>query len=510
MASPEQIKRGLDAFLKAQQLHAQQQLPEAAAAFQRAHSLLPEHPQLLAAYAEFAEKVGDLRAAERLYRKLGEVRPGSGFEGRLGPVLFRLEKYAEAIPCLLATLQRLPAADPDILHALCNAHSMLGQWEDGLAAIRRALAIREDSRYLDAEFNALYHLGRVDELDARLDATLARYPDSRELRSLYALHHLKSGDFANGFRYFVELRWRNTLQRRNDRVHGQWPDDWDGTPFNGVLIINAEQGLGDEIMLSSMIDDLAATGQRALIECDERLLPLYRRTWPTGEFLPRQQAKNLSFPAGTEVRCITALDLARVLRRGIETFPARRDWLQVDSARRDALRAGYQRRWPGKRLVGLSWKSARIMEGAATKNIDISDFVPLLTTPDTVFINLQYGNISADLAALRGAGVTLEVDEGIDPMHDIDGFAAQVAALDLVISTSNTTVHVAGALGIPCWLLLPHTRPILWYWGYRGDTTPWYPSLRLYRNPRESDWHLLLEDVRQALATLPDGTGPAA
>jgi len=505
MASPENIKRGIAAFTQAQQLRAQNRLQEAAAAFQRASALMPDHPPLLQEYGQFAEQLGDYRTAERLYRRIGELRPDSRFEGRLAIVLFQLQKYAEAVPYFEAFIrqpQHQADPNPDMLHGLCNSLCMCGRWEEGLAAARAALAVREDVRYRDAELNALYHLGRVDELDACIDAMLAKYPDSREIRSLYGLHRLKSGDFENGFRFYPDLRWRNGLDRKRGSI-----DDylviWDGKPFDGVLIIITEQGLGDEIMLSSLFDDLLKTGQRTIVECDERLLPLYRRTYPTMEFVARNEHKKLSFPAGTEIRSIAALDLANVLRNRSDRFPQRDHWLQADPQRVAAIRAEYRQRWPGKRLVGLSWKSARVMEGGATKNIDITDFASILGDRDSRFINLQYGSIAGDLAALRGAGLTLFVDEHIDPMKDIDGFAAQVAALDLVISTSNTTVHVAGALGVPCWLLLPRTRPILWYWGYRGDRTPWYPSLRLWRNTSDTSWNSLLADVGDALAALP-------
>jgi tetratricopeptide (TPR) repeat protein len=505
MASPENIKRGIAAFTQAQQLRAQNRLQEAAAAFQRAAALIPDHPQLLHEYGQFAEQAGDYRTAERLYRRIGELRPDSRFEGRLAIVLFQLQKYAEAVPYFEAFIrqpQHQADPNPDMLHGLCNALCMCGRWEEGLVAARAALAVREDVRYRDAELNALYHLGRVDELDACIDAMLAKYPDSREIRSLYALHHLKSGDYRNGFRYFADLRWRNELERRRGTVE-EFRSSWDGSPFDGVLIVTAEQGLGDEIMLSSLFDDLVATGQRAVIECDDRLLPLYRRSYPQMEFMPRGEKNTLTYPAGTEVRSVTALDLANVLRNGIERFPTRESWLKPDPARVAALRKEYRKRWPGKRIVGLSWKSARVMEGGATKNIDITDFARILGDRDSRFVNLQYGSIAADIAALRGAGLTLFVDDNIDPMKDIDGFAAQVAALDLVISTSNTTVHVAGALGVPCWLLLPRTRPLLWYWGYRGERTPWYPSLRLWRNASETSWDDLLADVGDALAALP-------
>jgi tetratricopeptide (TPR) repeat protein len=443
MTSPENIQRGLALFAQAQQLHARKNMAEAATAFQRATALMPDHPQLLTAYGQFAEEAGDFRAAEKIYRRIGELRPDSGFEGRLAIVLFRQQKYSDAVPffeAFLAQAKQQAAPNADMLHALASSLCTIGRWEDGLATARRAIAIHEDMRYRDTELNALFHLGRSGELDACIDDVLACYPQSREIRSLYALHKLKSGDYANGFRFFSDLRWRNALRQKQGRGGvDAYAGQWDGSVFDGVLIITTEQGLGDEIMLSSMFDDLLACGQRTLIECDERLMPLYQRSYPALQFLPRGQEKNLTFPAGTEIRSITALDLANTLRNAAEKFPARRQWLVPDPARVAAIRAAYQKRWPGKRLVGLSWKSARVMEGGATKNIDITDFAGLLGNRDSHFVNLQYGNIAGDVAALRGAGLR----------HSLLGAAATHTPDPLVLGVPrriHTLVSVAAVL----------------------------------------------------------------
>lgn len=493
------IVLGLQAFQRGQQARDAGRLAQAAQEFNRALALMPDHPKVLAEFAQLADAVSDWKAAATLYEKLGRVRPQSGYEPFLGRALFHLERFAEAVPLLQAHLARHPD-DAEVTHALANSLCSTGRWEEGLVQAEHAFALRPDAKRLDAVLNTLFHLGRDAELGPRVDEALRRYPDSPEIRSMYALHHLKARDYADGFARFADLRWRNNLKAPADGgTPGQW---WDGERFDGTLLVTAEQGLGDEIMVSSLFADLVALGQPALIECDARLLPLYERSFPSLRFVPRHQRRlQEAFAAGGNFRKVNGLDLARFFRRDAASFPPRGGWLQPDPARVAALRADYAQRWPQQRRIGLSWKSSRVMEGGASKNVALADFAALLALPGTAFVNLQYGDVAADIAAVRNAGLgEIFIDGHIDSTADIDGLCAQVAALDLVVSTSNTTVHIAGALDVPCLVLLPRTRPVLWYWGYRGERTPWYPSLRLLRNSREDDWQDLLAGVAAGIA----------
>lgn len=504
------IIKGLQVFQQAQALHAARRYAEASAAYNRALVLLPNHPKVLVEFARLADEVKDWKAAETLYRRIGEVRPQSNFQGHLGQALFRQNRFADALPWLETYFAANPH-DADILHAIGNSLCSLGRWQEGLQRLRAARQLKPDDKRTDAVMNALFHLAQTDELDQLADTAIADFPESREVRSMYALHRLKSGDYPAGFRYFADFRWRNNLNAPDDA--GIPVPAWDGQRFDGVLLVVAEQGLGDEIMMSSMLDGITALGQRALVECDPRLLPVFARSFPALEFVPRhqkklQEAAQANAAAGITCRRVNGLDLGCFFRNQPAGFPARRSWLTADPARTLALRARYQQRWPGRKLVGLSWKSTRIMEGGADKSMLLGDFLPLLQQPDCLFISLQYGAVEADIEALNAAAgsTVLQRDETIDANNDIDGLFAQVAALDAVVSTSNTTVHIAGALGVPTLVLLPKIRPVLWYWGYRGTTTPWYPSLQLLRNTRDDEHALLLQQATAQLAELRAGT----
>lgn len=493
------IALGIQAFQQAQQAHAGKDYEQAARLYRKALALMPDNPKVLLEASQLAMEMKDWASAEALFRKIGKLRPQSNYEGYLGEALFRQGKFAEAIPFFREYLARFPD-NTDVMHALGNSLCSLGQWEEGHAKAAEAQRLRPRAKYLDSVLNALYHMGRVDELEALATEAIKQYPDSAEIRSMYALHKLKSGDLAEGFRFFTDFRWRNNI---NTAAHGGTPGEWwDGKPFDGTLLVTAEQGLGDELMASSIFGDIVAMGQKAVIECDARLVPVYRRSFPSLQFVVRGERRlNDIHDAGGNFRKINMLDLASLFRTTPGSFPARRRWLKADPERTAAFRARYQQEWPGKKLVGISWKSTRVMEGLAQKGAQLADFAPVLAVPDAVFINLQYGDIEGEIAALAASRAgQVHVDPDVDTMNDIDTVFAQTAALDLVVSTSNTAVHIAGALGVPCYLLLPKTRPMLWYWGYRGERTPWYPSLHLLRNPREDNWQELMADVARRVA----------
>lgn len=141
----------------------------------------------------------------------------------------------------------------------------------------------------------------------------------------------------------------------------------------------------------------------------------------------------------------------------------------------------------GRPLVGLSWRSRNAAYGVP-KSLKLSDLLPVLR-PDIFWVDLQYGDTAAERSAIAGAGAEVWRDPDVDPLRDLDAAAAQAAALDLVITTSNTTAHLSGALGVPTWLLLPAPGyGLLWYWFLDRSDSPFYPSMRCFRQSRAGDW----------------------
>jgi len=151
-------------------------------------------------------------------------------------------------------------------------------------------------------------------------------------------------------------------------------------------------------------------------------------------------------------------------------------------------------------LVGISFRSGNSQEGSK-RSVGLEYWGPILKVGGARFVNLQYGECSRQLqVAYERFGVEVLKDERIDPFRALESFAAQVAAMDVVISVDNSTVHFAGALGVEVWTMLP-TVPD-WRWGLEGDRTQWYPTMRLFRQAERGEWKPVISRVARELTSL--------
>lgn len=400
--------------------------------------------------------------------------------------LFGQQRMGEALPLLEQLLETGNTPLPCVL-ALADARERTGNAAGAINLLEHLYRAIPQEEYAVVLAAALLRAGARSALDHWMPQWIAAHPGSTRLLAMQSEYLLKSGAYARGFA-LMPYRWALSQEQRTTTALPC--PDWDGRPFDGTLLVGTEQGLGDVVLWSSLFEDLVALRQRALIACDPRLLPLFRRSFPGLAFADRQ-ATPLNEPgklAGN--RKIESVDMAPLFRSTIADFPTRRGWLQPDAVRTGEFRKELHARFPGKRLVGLSWRSHRDLRGE-TKNIPVTALAPLLKCNDLVCFNLQYGDTSQDMAELAAAGLPLPVDAGIDVTRDIDGVAALLPALDCVVSSSNTLAHLAGALGVDTCVLVPGARYVLWYWGYDGDTTAWYPAARIFRGPPREEWQQL-------------------
>ena len=196
--------------------------------------------------------------------------------------------------------------------------------------------------------------------------------------------------------------------------------------------------------------------------------------------------------------------LGRLLRPNLAAFSDRRSFLQPDAGTFAAARDRYANLASGRRTIGISWRSSNVETGAQ-RSIGLEDWLPILNDDNSVFVNLQYGDVDDEIAELEARhGIRVHQDAHVNQLKNIDVYAAQIAALDLVISVANTTVHVAGALGTEVWVLLPLAAD--WRWLTQRSDSLWYESVILHRQTEAGDWHGLLTCVGDALRVRPDPT----
>lgn len=469
---------------RGQQLHAARDLAGALRAYQQANQIAPDQEPILAALGALAMDARDWPAAERIHQHLENLFPGR-HRARLALAIFNQQRHADALP-LLEQLAAGGQIDLNcaLAYAVClERNDRIDRSIEVMISIYRSSPTEAMAVLL---VSALLRLGRREELDHWLPVVLANHPDHRQLLAARSEHGFLSGDYATGFD-FISYRWANALELpKSARLACP---AWDGTPFAGTLLITAEQGLGEEILSASVFEELVRSGQPALIDCDPRLLPVFRRSFPTLAFADRHGDELVVRGQDPSCRKLEALELGRFFRRDSTHMPTRASWLKADPERTAHWQRWLAETFSGKITVGLSWRSNRYLLGDA-KTIPLPELAPLLGDPRMACINLQYGDIAADLQALAQQHPELQLQQapGLDPTRDLDGLFALIAALDTVASSSNTTAHIAGSLGAPTRVLLPGSRYVLWYWGHDGAQSPWYPSLQLFRGPPRLTW----------------------
>ena len=476
-------------------------------------------------------------AAEMIHRAIAINAEAACYHSNLGNVLRAQDKLDEAKACY----ERALALDPNCAEALGSLGNILhgrGKLEEAEAHHRRSLAIKPDlaeshynlgntlqsqnrldeaiacyERALTLQPNyakAHYNLGTARLAQANPDAALAQYRKALAAQPGYAqagfaeaLTQLLKGDFAAGWRNF-EWRWlAKDMHKTPMRAYPQ--PIWKGEKLaSGRVLIWGEQGIGDEIMFAGVMPDAIRTRNRCVLDCDPRLKPLFARSFPGVDVVSTQEAR-FSERTGQppDPQLDPALEIAAHLpsgslpgmfrKNGLAFATTVSPYLVADPVLWKRFRARYV---DGRRLVGIAWHTTSPKTGRS-RSIDLSLFAPLFARTGIRWVSLQYGDHGAIEKQAAAARAPLLIDRSVDQFADIDVFAAQVAAMDMVVSIDNSTAHLAGALGIPTWVLLPATPD--WRWLESRADSPWYPTLRLFRQPKPGDWHSVIHRVQSVL-----------
>jgi tetratricopeptide (TPR) repeat protein len=445
---------------------------------------------------QYTEAIAALRRAVELNPEKAQAWTG------LGEALRTERKLEESRRCHERALALSPQM-PEAHHNMGLTERDRGESVEAIAAFLQAVSLRPD--FIEAHvalanlYEDIHDFGRAQ---AGYDRALCVAPDFTAARFNRALALLRQGDLAAGWDAY-ESRWRHN---NKPRVFSQ--PVWDGSlSRDRTVLVYSEQGIGDEIMFASCWHEVIERTGQCLIECEPRLLRLFARSFPRARCLPRTAATDpsllqnvppfdLQIAAGSTPRC---------LRRSFDTFPTHPGYLVPDAAQVAEWRSRYERLGAGL-VVGISWKGGKDDGTRRRRSTTLTQWAPLFKIPGIAFVNLQYGHWRAEIDEFaRVFGATLHHWDDANPLADLDGFAAQVAALDLVISVDNSTVHMAGALDRPVWTLLPYSCD--WRWFTDRDESPWYPSMRLFRQAsfREmatSNWDDVFGRVSQALEAL--------
>lgn len=475
-------------------------MDEAMVHLDRAVALNPNYAQAHSSRGNLLRQLGQLDEAAAAYRRALRIRPD----------------YPEAMSNLSAVLidQRQHAAAADLLRQAIALNPKIAMFHKNLGLALMALG---DIGGAEAAFHTclsatvalpegptdiLISLGDIERFKNNLDGALHWYdkawrqsPGNGAAHMRFGTALMVKGDYRQAWPHF-EARWSQP-ETAVDKRPFTLPF-WRGEklPPGKKMLLFTEQGVGESLVLWSLMPELLDHGITPVIECDPRMIPILARSFPGLELHPRLNPPEPRLLADDLAVQATLFDVAAVFRHSPADCTGALP-LRADAGRVAALSERYRRDHAGP-VIGLAWHSKNPKLGAP-KSAPLTDFAPFLSLPGLRFVDLQYGNRAEERAALKAEiGVELLYDDDIDQLKDLDSFAAQVTAMDLVISTSNTTAHMAAALGKPTWVLLQRGISPHWYWGL-GGTTPWYPTARLMRQPVKGDWRTLAESVAAEL-----------
>lgn len=465
------------------ELRIQGKVDEAIACYRRA---LEQNPGSMEAHYNLGEALqaqGKLDSAAASYRRALELSPDySAAHNNLGNVLRDQGKLPEAHASFCRALELKP--ESVVAHInLGNVLRDLDRPEEALACWRRALELKPG--FAEAHNN----LASVLQDQKKFDEALAHYrqafelkPEYAEARSNWSLLTLLRGDFERGW---PEYEWR-LLAMTPQRAFAQ--PRWDGSSLAGrTILLHAEQGFGDTIQFIRYIELVAQSGGRVIVECQKRLGRLLRGSL-AGFTVVEKGEPAPSF----DVQC-ALLSLPMVFRTTLQTIPQQVPYLFAD--------ANAVTRWRDKIAhgtpsfnVGLAWAGNKTHKNDRKRSLKLEALAPLGRVPGVRFYSLQKGD-PAQQALMPPPGMQI-----IDWTNELDDFAdtaALVANLDLVIAVDTAVAHLAGALGIPVWTLLPFAPD--WRWLLDRDDSPWYPTMRLFRQTVPGDWDSVIEVVCDAL-----------
>ena len=443
-------------------------------------------------------KNGELENAAASYEKAINIDTKyAGALSNLGMVLIAQGRFKEAAKNLQKAVRLVPdsAEFQDNLGVLFNRQ---GRFEEAVGACEKAIAIRPSC--VEAHNNlgtALMELGRFSEAIAAFEKAIAIDPECAQAHHNRALVLLLRAQFEQGWAEY-EWRWRHAGFSTPLRPFSQqW---WNGSVEGRIrLLVWGEQGIGDEVQFSGLIRHILSRGIDVVVECDKRLVPLLQRSFPGVIVVERTDppAPLLKNPSITHQ--VPMASLPRAIGLSPNSIDFQNPFIVPDEKQRDRFRSEYKADGAAV-LVGISFRSGNSQEGSK-RSIGLECWGPILKVEGARFVNLQYGECSRQLqSAYERFGVEVLKDERIDPLNDLESFAAQVAAMDVVISVDNSTVHFAGAVGVEVWTMLP-TVPD-WRWGLESDRTHWYPTMRLFRQQERGKWEPVISRVAGELTLL--------
>ena len=460
-------------------------IAEAEKQFQQAVRLQPDFVEARYNLANALHDLGRLdESVEAYHEALGLSPQTAEIHNNLGTVYKDRDEYDQALKCFQDAVEFQPD-HAEAHNNLGTVYQYQGRFDEAITCYQRAVDIEPHFAGALTNLGNVYcDLGQMDRAIDSFSEAIHCQPEYAEAHFNRALARIQNREFVDGWEAY-EWRWQHKVRPRT------FPQPvWDGTSLETkTVLVYAEQGIGDEVMFASCVPDMIECAQHVVLECDPRVVELFARSFQEATVIARppdsQPLPESSAVQNADVQ-IAMGSIPRFKRLSLDQFPRRASYLIPDSNQVAKWRERYER-LSDELKVGISWRGGKEPNVRRSRSTTLEQWSELLMIPDVRFINLQCGKTQHELNNIQKQfGITIHDWIDSDPLADLDDFAAQIAALDLVISVDNSTVHMAGAVGTEIWTLLPFSAD--WRWLRDREESPWYSSMRLFRQRNFTDW----------------------
>jgi Flp pilus assembly protein TadD len=470
---------------------------EAIASFRTAVQLRPDYPEAQGNLGSTLFRQGDVEGAEEAWSHVVRLQPNNAFaRSNLGWACKENGRLEKAHAQLLEAT-RLNPVHAEAHNNLGVVLTELGQFSEAKASLSEAIRLRTD--YVDA----INNLGLVYALEERVEDALAQYerslslaPDNIAAHFNRAMALLQAGEYGPAW---PEYEWRWKMPHFQEATFPR--PKWDGSPLAGRrILLFSEQGLGDTLQFIRYTSSIKQQGATVTVACQKALMPLLKRCpgidrlLPTGSPWPDCDVHS------------SLMSLPGIFRTTLETIPSDVPYLHPDPALVERWRAELAC-IPGFR-VGIGWQGNPKYITDRRRSIPLSAFQPLDAVSGVRLISLQKGPGSEQLTSLADRMAVLDLARRLDETSGaFMDTAAVMKNLDLVITSDTSLAHLAGGLGVPVWVAL-HVGAD-WRFLMKREDSPWYPTMRLFRQKQWGDWDEVFQRIARELRGLVAQTTPA-
>ncbi|MBF2026439.1 MAG: tetratricopeptide repeat protein [Oscillatoriales cyanobacterium C42_A2020_001] len=531
-------------------LQRQGKLDEAVTQYEKALELRPNFVEALSNLGAVLKDQHKLEAAVSYLEQAVSLGPSyAEIHNNLGNAYQEQKRVDEAIACYRAAV----ALKPEMAEVHSNLGNMLqyiGEFEEAFEHFEQAIAAQPDFAGVYNNLGiARRNAGQVQEAFAAYNRALELKPDFVEAHWNTALNHLLLGNLKQGFEgYEWRFQWSRFIEQNPSRSYSQ--PRWDGSPLDGkTILLYAEQGMGDILQFIRYVPLVKAKGGRIIVECHAPLINLFKALPDIDQLIPLGETILPSFDTHAPL-----MSLPYILGTTLETIPAKVPYLVLKGSqesgfpeRHSASAQSSRQPTEGRRQeaegeeggggkevrsqgvatnrillphysptppslssspapspiphsptlqfkIGVVWDGNPQNPYNRTRAVPLAELLPLATIPGVMLYSLQKEPKPEDIELLQAHP---EVQDLRSQLNDFTDTAAIINQLDLIISIDTAVTHLAGALGKPTWLLLPLAPD--WRWMVDRSDSPWYPTMRLFRQSTYGDWEPVLAEVRQAL-----------